>query len=100
MRYSVKLRDPILVIGYEFLSFAKNMGQNNGKNISKNLNGKYSQKLLDHTKQSAKYAFKTASKRAVQKSAEATGQLQMSMIKRHLWKDIYLQKKDRKLLMI
>ena len=65
-----------------------------------------------------------AFKKAIQKTAEATGdligskivnriikvpkmhnkiiqrQLQMSMIKKHLNKDIYLQKKDKKLLMI
>ena len=34
-RYSVQPRDPILVKGYGFLSFAKNMGKNVGKNISK-----------------------------------------------------------------
>ena len=58
MHYSVHPRDRIFVKGYEFLSFAKNMGKNIGKNISKSLNGKYSpglldmhQKLLDHAKQ-------------------------------------------------
>ena len=30
--YSVQLRDRILVKGYGFLSFAKNMGKNIGKN--------------------------------------------------------------------
>ena len=34
MRYSVQLRDRILVKGYGFLPFGKNM---EGKNISKNL---------------------------------------------------------------
>ena len=52
-RYSVQLRDPILVKGYEYLSFAKNIGKNIG-----NLSSKYSQKLLDHTKQSATDALK------------------------------------------
>ena len=74
MCYSVQLRDRILVKGYGFLSFAKNMCKNSGKNISKHLNGKYSQKLLDHAKQSATDAFKTASIRAVQKT-ESTGDL-------------------------
>ena len=46
MRYSLQPRDQILVKGYEFLSFAKNMG----KKLSKNLRSKYSQKLLDHAK--------------------------------------------------
>ena len=49
VRYSAQPRDRIIVKGYEFLSFAKNMG----KNITGNFSGKYSQKLLDHTKQSA-----------------------------------------------
>ena len=73
---------------------------------------KYSQKLLDHAKQSDTDAFKTATKIAVQKTAEATGdslvtkllvelqmfqkinnkkiqrQIQMSMIKKYLKKDI------------
>ena len=57
-RYSVQLRDPILVKGYEYLSFAKNIGKNIGKKISGNLSSKYSQKLLDHTKQSATDALK------------------------------------------
>ena len=124
MRNSVQTRDQIFVKGYEFLSFAKNMDKNIGKNIRKNLSGKYSQKLLDHAKQSAKNAIKTSSKRVIQETAEATGdlinnkiankitkvsrsspqenkkQLQMNMIKKYLKKDIYLQMKDRKLLMI
>ena len=100
------------------------MGKNIVKNISKNLSGNYRQKLFDHTKQSATDALKTISKRAIQKTAKATAylignkiahritksqnlyhrmiqkQLQMSMIKKYLKKDIYLRKKDRKLLMI
>ena len=124
MRYSVQSRDRIFLKSYEFFSFAKNIGKNVSKNISKNLSGKYSQKLLDHSKQSATDTFKTASKRAIQKTEEATGdlignkianagarcydtritkiskiQLQMSMIKKCLKKDIYLRKKDEKLFM-
>ena len=100
------------------------MGKNIGKNVSKNLSGKYSQKLLDRAKQSAADALKTTSNRVIQKIPEATGdligsktadkitwgskinnkiirkQLQMSMIKKYLKKDIYLQKKDTKVLMI
>ena len=115
MRCSVQPKDRIFVKGYGFLSFAKNIGEN----ISKDLNGKYSQKLLDHAKQSATDAHKTTSKRAIEKTAEATGHLvgnktadrimkvsklhhkiiqnllQMNMIKKHLQKDMYLQKKDR-----
>ena len=123
MRCSVQPRNRIFVKGYGFLSFAKNMGKNIGKNISKNLSCKHSQKFLDHAKKSATDALKTASKRTIQKTAAATvdligkklliksqkfqtihkkiiqRQLQISMIKKFLEKDIYLQKKDRKLLM-
>ena len=34
-RYSVQPKDQILLKGYGFLSFAKNIGKNIGKNISK-----------------------------------------------------------------
>ena len=71
--YSVQSRERILIKGYEFLSFAKNMGKNIHNNISKSLSVKYSRRLLDHVKQSAADAFKTASKRVIQKSAWATG---------------------------
>ena len=62
----------MFVKGYEFFSFAKNMGRSIGKNISKNLSknltSKYNQKLINHAKQSATDALKTASKRAIQNS--------------------------------
>ena len=74
-RNSVQPRYRILVKGYGFLSFAKNMGKNIGRNISKKLSGRYSQKRLDHAKQSATTVFKTASKGTIQKTAEATGDL-------------------------
>ena len=54
----------MILKGYGFLSFAKNMGKNVGKIISKNLCSKYNRKLLDHAKQSATKAFKTTSKRS------------------------------------
>ena len=60
MCYSVQSRDQILVKGYGFLSFAKDMGKNIGKNVSKNMSGKYNQKLLDRAKKSATDMFKTA----------------------------------------
>ena len=47
------------VKGYEFLSFAKNIG--------KNLSNKYRQKLIDSTKKSTTNAIKTASKRKLKK---------------------------------
>ena len=81
-RYSVQPRGQILIEGYEFLSFAKDMGKVIGKNVSKILSGNYSpgmlamrQKPLDHHKQSATDAFKTTSKRAIPKPVEAIGDL-------------------------
>ena len=62
IRYSIELR--IYVKGYEFLSFAKNMG--------KNLSNRYGQRLLDSAKKSTTDAIKTASKRAIKKTAEKT----------------------------
>ena len=85
-RYSFQSRDWILVKGYGFLSFVRNIGRNIGKNISKNSSCKYSQKLLDHAKQSATDTLKTASKRAIQKTAGAT----------YWWSKV----QERKLLMI
>ena len=67
MRYSIEARGRIYVKGYEFLSFAKNMG--------KSLSNKYVPKLLDSAKKSTTDAMKTASNRAIQKTAEATGDL-------------------------
>ena len=75
MRYSVEPIVRILVKGYGFLSFAKNMDKNIDENIRKNLSSKYNQILLDHTKQSATDAFKTASKRVIKKSVKGTGDL-------------------------
>ena len=60
MRYLAEPR--IFVEGYQFLSFAKNMGKKNWKNISKNLINKYRQKNLNHAKQPD--ALKTAPKTA------------------------------------
>ena len=67
MRISIEPRDRIYVIGYGFLSFAKNIG--------KNVSNKYDQKLLDSAKKPTTDAIKTASKRAIQKTAETTGDL-------------------------
>ena len=93
------------------------MGRNIGKNISKDLSSKCSQKLFDHAKQSATDALKTDSKRAIQKIAEATGDLignKITRVSKTSPKNnsesneeetlreiyIYIQNKDRKLLMI
>ena len=58
MRYSIEPKDRIYVKGYEFLSFAKNMG--------KSLSNKYCQKLLDSAKTSTTDAIKTALKQLKQ----------------------------------
>ena len=55
MRYSIEPRDGVYVKGYEFLSFAKNMG--------KNLSNKYSQKLIDTAKKPVTDALKTESEK-------------------------------------
>lgn len=66
-KYSVQLRDPVLVNSYGFLFFSKNMDKNTGKNISKHLGGRYSQVFLDHANNPATDALESASKRAIQK---------------------------------
>ena len=40
--YSTEPKDPIIVKGFGFLSFVKNMSKSIGKNIRKSLSGKYS----------------------------------------------------------
>ena len=57
MHYSIEPREKRYVKGYEFLSFAENIG--------KNLSNKYGQKLVDSAKKSATDALKTAMKRAI-----------------------------------
>ena len=88
-RYSVQPRDRLFVKGYRFLFFAKNMG----KNISKSLSGKHSpgtlamcQKLLHHAKQSPTDVIKTSSKRVIQKTVEATGDLNGNKIANRITK--------------
>ena len=88
----------------------------------KSLSNKYGQKLLDSAKKSTTDAIKTASKRAIEKTTEATGDLIGNKIADKITsfskksnnnnnnnnedaeitahkKDIYIQKKDSKLLM-
>ena len=67
MRYSIEPRDRIYVKGYEFLSFAKNMG--------KILSNKYGQKLLDSAKKIYYRCYKISFKKGNSKTAEATGYL-------------------------
>ena len=101
MSYSVELRERRYVEAYGFLSFARN------------LNNKYGQKLIDSAKKSATDTFKIANKRAIQKTAEATGDKVKSYsrklanethsndVSKEIPKEryIYLQKKDKTLLM-
>ena len=110
MTYSFEPIDRIYVKGYEFSSFAKNMG--------KDLSNKYGQKLLNSAKKFTTDVIKTASKRAIRKTAEATGVLIGNKIADKITsvskkssnelqnnetevpkKDAYLQKKGNKLLM-
>ena len=59
-RYSIEPRDRIIVKGYGFWAFPKNMNQSIGKSVSKILSGKYSQTVLDHAKKYAADVIKTA----------------------------------------
>ena len=70
MRYSIEPRDQILVGGYGFLSFAKNISKNIDKNINKNLRDHWSQKLVDNAKKSDTNALKTTAKRGIQKQKQ------------------------------
>ena len=90
MCYSVQFRDQIFVKVYGILSFDKDMDKNIGKNLTKSLSSKYSQKILNHAKQSP---IGTSKKQLIQR------QLEISTMK-NIPKDIHLQKKDRKILMI
>ena len=116
MHYSLQPRDRTFVKGYVFLSYAKNIGKDIGKNVSKKWIVNIAKKLLHHAKQSA-------ANTQLQK-AETTGSLIGNKIankimkvsntsqqnnskpvtnehnKKNLKKDIYLYKKDRKLLMM
>ena len=74
MHYSIKPRERGYVKGYEFLSFARNLGTHATK-VAKNSNNKCGQKLADYAKNSATDALKIAGKRAIQKTAEASGDL-------------------------
>ena len=63
MRYSIEPKYRKYVIGYGFLSFAKNFGN------------KYDKRLMDTATKTGMDAAKITSKRVVQKTAEATGDL-------------------------
>ena len=61
-RNSVQPGDEIIVNGYGFLTFFKNMSKNISKNKSENLSGKSRQNFLDHAEQSDTDGVKTALK--------------------------------------
>ena len=75
MRYSIEPKDRIYVKGYEFLSFAKNIGKSLSNKYAATSATNVAQKLIDSAKKCKTDAIKTASKRAIQKTAEATGVL-------------------------
>ena len=79
MRYSIESRERSYGKGYGFLSFARNLGTH-GTKVAKNLNNMYGQKLSDFAKKSATDALKITGKRAIQKTAEATGDLEGNTI--------------------
>ena len=119
MCYSIEPRERRYVKGYGLLSFVRNLGRRATK-VAKNLNNKYGQKLADSAIKSATDTLKIAGKRAILKTAEASGDLvgnfiadkitsnsknqqvdhtQMWLAMKYQKKDIYLHKKDKKLLM-
>ena len=67
MSYLIEPRDRTYIKKYEFLYFAKIMGEN--------LSYKYGQEILDSAKKYTTDAIKTVSKKAIQKTAEATSEL-------------------------
>ena len=125
MRYSIEPRERRYVIGYGFLSFARNIGTHATK-VAKNRVINMVKNLLIMAKKSATDAIKVASKRSVQKTAEATAglvgikiadkiastskkslkkprdqELLSTEVNKQMPKErhIYLQKKNNKLLM-
>ena len=96
MRYSIEPRERRFVKGYGFMSFARNF------------NDKYSKSLMDKGIDVSKKFAKTSGKKILKKTAKATGDLknhimkkysQMKLIMKYQKKDIFLLKKDKKLLM-
>ena len=88
MRYSIEPRERRYIKGYGFMSFARNFSD------------KYSKSLMDASKKFAK----TAGKQILKETAKATGDLIGSkiadkLLMEHQKKDIFLLKKNKKLLM-
>ena len=128
MRYSIELKERRYVKGYGFLSFARNFDNKYGKKLMNtaikpgtSFNSKYGKKLTDTAIKTGKDFATIAGKKIFHKSAEATGDLidnkiadkitsasknhkmkkysQMKLIMKYRKKDIFLLKKDKKLLM-
>ena len=129
MRYSIEPRERRYIKRYGFLSFAKNFGNKYGKKLMNtakktgtNFNSKYSKKLTDTAIKAGKDLATIAGKKLVHKSAKATGDLignkiadkitakpsknhkmkkysQMKLTMKYQKADIFLQKKDKRLLM-
>ena len=94
MRYSIEPRERRYVKGYRFLSFARNFNDKYGKSL----------------RNASKTFAKTAGKEILKETAKATGvKLQIRLQQNHIIKmkllieyqkkDIFLLKKDKKLLM-
>ena len=88
MSYLIEPRDRTYIKKYEFLYFAKIMGEN--------LSYKYGQEILDSAKKYTTDAIKTVSKRAIQKTAEATGDLTGNEIADKITRQVFQQKKATK----
>ena len=128
MRYSTEPRERRYIKGYGFLSFAKNFGKygkklmNTAIKTGTNFNSIYGKKLTDTAIKQVKILLRLLVKKIVHKSAEATGDLignkiadkitakpsknhkmkkcsQMKLIMKYQKRDIFLQKKDKRLLM-
>ena len=100
MRYSIEPRERRYVKGYGFMSFARNFNDNYGKSL----------------RDASKKFSKTAGKEILKETAKATGDLignkiadkitakpsknhMMKLLMEYQKKDIFLLKKDKKLLM-
>ena len=103
MRYSIEPRERRFVKGYGFMSFARNFSD------------KYGKSLMDKGIDVSKKFAKTAGKKILKETAKATGDLignkiadkitsasknhTMKLIMKYQKKDIFILKKDKKLLM-
>ena len=128
MRYSIEPRERRYIKGYGFLFFAKNFGNKYGKKLMNtaiktgtSFNSKYGKKLTDTAIKTGKDFATIAGKKIVHKSAEATGDLignkiadkitsaskksqneeiqSNEVIIKYQKRNIFLRKKDKRLLM-